>query len=482
MVISLYCGPVVEGTVSPLRVKAFGLARSATVYCVERAGETRLYWAFLLRREDRCGADSKGWRADTMNDWIAILEAAYSLEADFPVWLQQIAEASAPILDRGQGTAAMAFQTEGEGVSLRHLAMTHGHADVAAVTNRVVVESPIDTIEAVFRSGNPAGTVSEVIQAMPGSSEVERFRKLSRGRGVDGIGCIAHAGGGAGLAIMAPLAELGTMPPAARARWRQIALHTGAAYRLRLALESLSLDDDSVEAILDPSGRVHEARGNAKSKSAREVLREAASRAERARGPMRRRNGDQSLALWQGLVRGRWSLVDHFDSDGRRFLVARPNEPGAKDPRGLADRELQTAELLGFGYAPKEIAYALGLAPSTIANALARARRKLGLRSHSELAALFSPGGMRQRFMELEFAGESLAVGSLPLLESETLSRLTHAERAVALCLVQGATYGEVGRQRKTSERTVANQAQSIYRKLGIGSRTELSGLMRTAV
>jgi DNA-binding NarL/FixJ family response regulator len=47
--------------------------------------------------------------------------------------------------------------------------------------------------------------------------------------------------------------------------------------------------------------------------------------------------------------------------------------------------------------------------------------------------------------------------------------------------LVQGATYGEIGRQRKTSERTVANQAQSIYRKLGIGSRTELSGLMRKA-
>lgn len=417
-----------------------------------------------------------------MNDWIAILEAAYSLDADLPAWLQRIAEASAPILDRGQGTAAMAFQTDGQGISLRHLAIAHGPADAAEVTSRVVLESPIDTIEAVFRSGNPAGTISEVIQAMPGSSEVERFRRISEGRGADAMGCVAHARGGAGLAIMAPLAELTTMPPAARERWRQIALHTGAAYRLRLVVESHSLDDDSVEAIIDPNGQVHEARGNAKTRSARDVLREAAKRAERARGPLRRSNSDESLALWQGLVRGRWSLVDHFDSDGRRFLVARPNEPGAKDPRGLADRELQAAELLGFGYSPKEIAYALGLALSTISNALARARMKLGLRSHSELAALFSPGGMRQRLMELEFAGESLAVGSLPLLESETLSRLTDAERVVALCLVQGATYEEIGRQRETSERTVANQAQSIYRKLGIGSRTELSGLMRKAV
>ena len=121
-----------------------------------------------------------------MNDWIAILEAAYSLEADFPAWLQQIAETSAPILDRGLGTSAMAFQTEGEGVSLRHLAMAQGGADGTSVTNRVILDSPIDTIEAVFRSGNPAGTVSEVIRAMPGSSEIERFRRISDGRGADG--------------------------------------------------------------------------------------------------------------------------------------------------------------------------------------------------------------------------------------------------------------------------------------------------------
>jgi DNA-binding NarL/FixJ family response regulator len=55
------------------------------------------------------------------------------------------------------------------------------------------------------------------------------------------------------------------------------------------------------------------------------------------------------------------------------------------------------------------------------------------------------------------------SIGSLPRHESEALSRLTDSERAVALCLVQGASNGEVSRQRDTSERTVANQAQSIY-------------------
>jgi len=59
--------------------------------------------------------------------------------------------------------------------------------------------------------------------------------------------------------------------------------------------------------------------------------------------------------------------------------------------------------------------------------------------------------------------------------------RLTNAERAAAQCLVEGATYAKVGRTRKTSERTAANQAQSIQGQLGIGSRMELSGLMRKA-
>jgi DNA-binding NarL/FixJ family response regulator len=413
-----------------------------------------------------------------MNDWIAILEAAYRLDEDLPAWLQQIAETSAPILDRGQGAAAIAFQNEGKGLSLRHIAMAGGAPDMVEVTGQVILESPASTIEAIFRSGIPAGTISEVTRITSDSAEVERAQRITGGRSIDGIGCVAHAGGGAGLGIMAPLAELGTMPRGERARWRRIALHVGAAYRLRLALEGLSLEDPSVEAILEPNGRIRDARGCAQSKSARHVLREAAERTEKARGPLRRRDGDESLALWRGLVRGRWSLVDHFDSDGRRFVVARRNEPGAKDPRGLADRELQTAELLGFGYAPKEIAYALGLAPSTVCNALTRARVKLGLRSQIELAAFFSPGGLRQRLVELELAGESLAVGVLPLLESESLSRLTDSERAVALCLVQGATYREVCLLRKTSERTVANQVQSIYRKLGIGSRAELGGLL----
>ncbi len=34
-------------------------------------------------------------------------------------------------------------------------------------------------------------------------------------------------------------------------------------------------------------------------------------------------------------------MVDRFDSDGRRFIVAIKNDPAHSDPRGLTPRERQ---------------------------------------------------------------------------------------------------------------------------------------------
>jgi len=52
---------------------------------------------------------------------------------------------------------------------------------------------------------------------------------------------------------------------------------------------------------------------------------------------------------------------------------------------------------------------------------------------------------------------------------------LTCAERAVALLARRGMSNAEIGHKRGTSARTVAVQLASVYRKLGIGSRAELT-------
>jgi DNA-binding NarL/FixJ family response regulator len=82
-----------------------------------------------------------------------------------------------------------------------------------------------------------------------------------------------------------------------------------------------------------------------------------------------------------------WSLVDHFDSEGKRLVLAIKNDPEHPDPRGLTRPERQCAEFLGLGQSTKGIAYTLGVSSAAINAHLTTARRKLGIRSRAELAA-----------------------------------------------------------------------------------------------
>jgi DNA-binding CsgD family transcriptional regulator len=70
--------------------------------------------------------------------------------------------------------------------------------------------------------------------------------------------------------------------------------------------------------------------------------------------------------------------------------------------------------------------------------------------------------------------GEEHLVISFPLVPAEISEALSQGELEVVLAVLGGKSNREIGAQRGTSERTVANQLASIYRKLGIGSRREL--------
>lgn len=86
-------------------------------------------------------------------------------------------------------------------------------------------------------------------------------------------------------------------------------------------------------------------------------------------------------------------------------------------------------------------------------NCTARVLRKLGLASRVELA--FAPPVARR------------------------VAALTEAEHDVLVDLLGGSTNRDIAARRGSSERTVANQVQSIYRKLGVRSRAELAVSMQ---
>jgi len=126
-----------------------------------------------------------------------------------------------------------------------------------------------------------------------------------------------------------------------------------------------------------PDGRLEHAEEAAQADPCRAALRRAVLALDRARGPLRRRDPERAMALWQAMVAGRWSLLDHFDSDGRRFVVAHRNDAGVPDMRGLSWRERQVAAHAALGHSNKVIAYELGLSASSVSEHLASARAKL---------------------------------------------------------------------------------------------------------
>src|SRR5437016_5382338 len=83
--------------------------------------------------------------------------------------------------------------------------------------------------------------------------------------------------------------------------------------------------------------------------------------------------------------RSRLSLIDHFDHQGRQFVVAKRPDPRALPRRALTIRECEVVGYAVLGHPNKLIAYELGLAESTVSTHLLRATRKLGARSRVDL-------------------------------------------------------------------------------------------------
>ncbi|MCC6522153.1 MAG: response regulator transcription factor [Polyangiaceae bacterium] len=143
-----------------------------------------------------------------------------------------------------------------------------------------------------------------------------------------------------------------------------------------------------VEAVLGARPGSEQARGSAEAEAARDALREAAVAVMHAQGSVGERDPGEAVAAWRALVAGRWSLVEHFDSDGKRFFIARRHDPVPRVQsahRPLTRRERQVVAHACLGHSNKLIGYELGLAPATVATHLARAADKLGTTSRAEL-------------------------------------------------------------------------------------------------
>ena len=86
------------------------------------------------------------------------------------------------------------------------------------------------------------------------------------------------------------------------------------------------------------------------------------------------------------------TLIDQFERDDRRWVLAIDNRPAPVGLAKLSEREREVVRQAILGLSNKVTAYNIGLAHSTVRVLLARAAAKLGAGSRAELVARPLPG------------------------------------------------------------------------------------------
>ena len=98
--------------------------------------------------------------------------------------------------------------------------------------------------------------------------------------------------------------------------------------------------------------------------------------------------------IWRQVFQGNWARIAHFARDGRRYVLLRRLSPEHGRALTLTSRERRTIELASSVEFPdlRDIAREMNCKESTAATHLARALKKLGIRSRAELIALMIGG------------------------------------------------------------------------------------------
>lgn len=323
-------------------------------------------------------------------DAIEIVEAAYDLTGDTRAWLTRLLECAGPRLDRGLGTGIALFDSRNARIDPATLVI-RGLDPALVADMRALEDRERDSLQTI--AGRPMQLMTATQALGLTVAEARSFAPMNalRPHGVhDVLAAFAMNPCRWWVQIVAPMPDTTRPTRGESATWGKLLAHVAAGARMRDVLAAGPAAIEAGEAILSPSGAVQHAEPAAQSTGARESLRDAAKAIDRARSKARA-DDNEALELWQGLVSGRWSLVDWFDSDGRRFLVARRNDPELTDPRGLSLRERQVLAYAAMGHSLKMIAYTLGLSGSTVSLLRKRGMRKLGVSTHAELLALFAP-------------------------------------------------------------------------------------------
>ncbi len=293
----------------------------------------------------------------------AAVDAAYDRGPTDTEWFSQLIQAHLPLLDHGLGVGGL-IAVKSKTPGLPTIEATHvetGPDDLMARQIESAAALPAERTHEQTYTG--VFVVSERTAEYP--AMLETWRTFFDGA-ADAIGVMTVDTDGRGVLILAPTPEVVELGPRERSRWEMVAAHLASGARLRSALKKqrATVTSESglplgADAIIDPTD-------------------------------FRITDGGQSdtneaLADWWALVGGQWSMVDWFDTDDRRFVLALPNPPSVPNPRGLTEQEQRVIAFAALGDSHKLIAYRLGLSRSRVSHLVASGMRKLGTKTQAEL-------------------------------------------------------------------------------------------------
>jgi DNA-binding CsgD family transcriptional regulator len=342
-----------------------------------------------------------------MKDLLRILEVAYDFDAPDEVsWLARVASAVRTQLDLEGGIVALWFRLAGDSITPRAVVPVGTVADFAdqlLCPPGMSVDSWRTVAALLRRPGVSLATdwAGEAFWKDP--VFFPNYRRLIHDRGfvdVLMINAVDAEAGESDCMFFAPLRAVPSISARCASQYARLAAHISAGFRLFRALKRGSASrgmPPEQEDVQSPDAETVCAKAAATATTARAALREAVVVLDRGEGGLRPCNPEDARATWEDLVAGRFSLVDRFDVGGRRYVVARKNDPGKLDLRALTLRETQVVALAASGQSNKLIAYRLRVSSSTVGVLLARAKAKLGVATRAQLVTSLPVGFLGDR-------------------------------------------------------------------------------------
>lgn len=333
-----------------------------------------------------------------------LLEYTYNLDVEPEEWQNRLTHEIHRRVPDAPGVLAYEFDIRepGEPVELGRIVEVGDIGSFAEQTETVHDSLKSDPYRKLAEGlGTHAATIREALRmvGVGKSAFAPVGNALERAGYSDfwGICCMNHDA--LGIVFAVPLVGEEAAARLDRRAWTRMGVHIAAAHRLQRRLKRFPGFEDA-DGIFRRDGKEVHLEGAAVKK--REALRRFIRAVDKARADDYRRGEESTIDVWEGLLRGRWSLVDRVDSDGSRFLLLIQNDPSVEAPRVLTLREAQVASSAAQGHMNKEIAYELGLAVSTVASHLSKALAKLGLESRTELVWLYGRLGSRKNSNDAE--------------------------------------------------------------------------------